>query len=272
MTTTPSPPSLVLRGRNATARFAGDGDHVEWEQDGRTLRIPLEGIEDVRGLDRAIEIVLTSARAGRPAAVYALHDAGAPAVAAFSAAVQARLRERAPDRPRADGEDLVVTVSVQPGRQLTRRASAIAAAIAVCVAIDVTVWLLGGSQPVVALPLAQLFAAAGVFILTFLGRGLYDGRRLPKHGITVLAELDHYTHNTKVYRYTDLDGEVHYYREATGGQQLELSYDPRRPSRAVARLSPYMQVMMALMTLVGLAMACAGVGFTFHELAVALRG
>ena len=108
--------------------------------------------------------------------------------------------------------------------------------------------------------------------MTYVGRGLYDGRRLPKHGITVLAELDHYTHNNKVYRYTDLDGELHYYREATGGQQLELSYDPRNPSRAVARLSLYVQVMMALMTLVGLGMAAAGLGFTFHELAVALLG
>ncbi|MFD3618977.1 DUF3592 domain-containing protein [Streptomyces sp. NPDC058676] len=144
--------------------------------------------------------------------------------------------------------------------------------IAVFATIEVTVAVLGHSEFVAALPFVQFFTAVGVFLVVVMGRGLYDGRRLPRHGITVLAELDHYTHNTKVYRYADLDGELHYYREATGGQQLELSYDPRNPSRAAARLSTYMQCMMALMTLVGLAMACGGLGLTFHELVVALRG
>ncbi|MEU1668060.1 DUF3592 domain-containing protein [Streptomyces sparsogenes] len=272
MTTTPSLPSLVLRGRNATARFENDSDHVQWEQDGRIVRIPLEAIGEVRGLDRTIEVVLTTAQDDRPAAVYALQDASAPAVATFSAAVQAHLPERAPDRPRADGEDLVITVSTRTSRPPTRRVRAIAAALAVCAAIDVTVGVLDGWGKAGVLPPAQLFAAIGVLILTVMGRGLYDRRRLPKHGITVLAELDHYTHNTKVYRYTSLDGELHYYREATGGQQLELSYDPRNPSRAIARLSLYMQFMMALMALVGLGMACAGLGFTLHELVVALHG
>ncbi|MEV7389683.1 MULTISPECIES: DUF3592 domain-containing protein [unclassified Streptomyces] len=272
MTTTPSLPSLVLRGRNATARFENDSDHVQWEQDGRSVRIPLEAIEEVRGLDRTVEVILTTAQADRPAAMYTLQDASAPAVAAFSAAVQAHLPTRAIDRPRVDGEDLVVTVSARTSRPPTRRVRAIAAAIVVCAAIDVTVGVLDGWGNAGVLAPAQLFAAIGVFVLTVMGQGLYNGRRLPKHGITVLAELDHYTHNAKVYRYTDLDGELHYYREATGGQQLELSYDPRNPSRAIARLSLYMQFMMALMTLVGLGMACAGLGFTFHELIVALRG
>ncbi|MFE7558297.1 hypothetical protein [Kitasatospora sp. NPDC057500] len=272
MTTTPSLPSLVLRGRNATARFENGSDHVQWEQDGRSVRIPLEAVEEVRGLDRTVEVILTTAQAGRPAATYTLQDAGATAVAAFSAAVRAHLPARALDRPRADGEDLVITVPARTSRPTTRPVRATAAAIAVCAAIDVTVGVLDGWGNAGVLPPAQLFAAFGVFVLTVMGRGLYNGRRLPRHGITVLAELDHYTHNTKVYRYADLNGDLHYYREAAGGEQLELSYDPRNPSRAIARLSRYMQFMMALIALIGLGTACAGLGFTFHELVVALRG
>lgn len=245
---------------------------MQWEQDGRRIRIPLKAVAAVHGQDRAVEVTLTTARADRPAAVYAVHDASAAAVAVFSAAVQARLAERAPDDPPLEGEDLVTTLSTRNHQRPSRRALAVAVAIAVFVAIDVTVGVLGESERVGGLLFVQLFTVAGMFLVAVMGRGLYDGRRLPRHGITVMAELDHYTNNTKVYRYTDLDGEVHYYREATGGQQLELSYDPRNPSRAVARLSPYVQFMMALMTLVGLAMTCGGLGLTFYELVVALRG
>lgn len=247
---------------------------MEWEQDGRLVRIPFEAIEEVRGPGRTVEVVLTTAQGDRPPAVYTLHDASAAAVAAFRAAVAARLPDRAPDAPRGDGQALVTTVSVaaRAPRRPSRRMLAVVAAVAVLAAVDVTVGMLGGSDAVGALPPVQLFAAAGVFMVAVLGRGLYDGRRLPKHGITVLAELDHYTNNTRVYRYTDLDGGVHHYRESTGGQELELSYDPRNPGRAAARLSLYNQVMMALMTLVGLGMACAGLGFTGYQLAVAVGG
>lgn len=44
-----------------------------------------------------------------------------------------------------------------------------------------------------------------VFLVAVTGRGLHDGRRLPGHGITVSAEFDHLTKNTRVYRYPDLD-------------------------------------------------------------------
>ncbi|MEU6182842.1 DUF3592 domain-containing protein [Streptomyces coeruleorubidus] len=104
------------------------------------------------------------------------------------------------------------------------------------------------------------------------GRGLYDGLRLPKHGITVMAELDHYTNNTKVYRYTDHDGGLHFYQDSTGGEQLELGYDPSNPSRAAVRLSLYSRVMMALVSVIGLGMAWGGLVLTGYQLVVALRG
>ncbi|MGW1539819.1 hypothetical protein ACWCPM_06050 [Streptomyces sp. NPDC002309] len=232
----------------------------------------MQAIEEVRGLNHTVEAVLTTARAGHPAAVYAVHDASAAAVSAFSAAVRAHLPERAPGDPRPEGEDLVTITSTRSHRRPSRRVLSISAVITVFAVIDVTVGVLGESGFAVFLPFVQLFTAVGMFLVAVMGRGLYDGRRLPKHGITVLAELDHYTNNAKVYRYSDLNGELHYYREAAGGQQLELSYDPRNPSRAAARLSLYMQIMMALMTLVGLGLACGGLGVTFHELVVALRG
>ncbi|MFF5521683.1 DUF3592 domain-containing protein [Streptomyces coeruleorubidus] len=272
MTTTPSLPSLVLRGRSTTARFGDGSDYVQWEQDGLVTRIPLEAIEEVRGRGRAVEVMLTTAQADRPASVYAVHDASAAAVAVFCAAVHARLPERAPDGPRVDGEDLVTAVSGPNPRRPSRRVLLVAAAIALFAAIDVAVGVLREPGWLVALPFIQLFVCVGVFMTLTLGRGLYDGLRLPKHGITVMAELDHYTNNTKVYRYTDHEGGLHFYQESTGGEQLELSYDPRDPSRAATRLSLYLRVMMALMTVIGLAMACGGLGFTGYQLVVALRG
>ncbi|MDV9177248.1 DUF3592 domain-containing protein [Streptomyces sp. W16] len=278
MTTTPSPSSIVLRGRDATARFEEGLDHVLWEQDGRTVRIPLAAIEDVRGADRTAEIVLTTARAGRSGAVYAVHDTSAAAVSAFGAAVRARLTERAPLDPRPEGEDLVTITDAPASASArgpwwsSRRVLSVLAVIAVFVVIDVMVGVRGGSEFVAVLPFVQLFTAVGVLLVAVMGRGLHDGRRLPRHGITVSAEFDHYTNNTRVYRYTDLDGGVHHYRDSTGGERLELSYDPRDPGRAAARLSPYMQFMMALMTLVGLALTCGGLWLTGHELVVSLRG
>ena len=78
MTTMPGFPSLVLRGNSATARFGDGFDCVHWEQGGRVRRIPLEAIEEVRGLDRSVEAVLTTTDTDRPAAVYAVHHASAP--------------------------------------------------------------------------------------------------------------------------------------------------------------------------------------------------
>ncbi|MER7406013.1 hypothetical protein ABT373_26855 [Streptomyces sp. NPDC000070] len=272
MTTTPSLPSLVLRGRSATARF-GDGlDYVRWEQDGRVTRIPLEAIEEVRGLGRTVEVMLTTAQTDRPASVYAVHDASAAAVSMFCAAVHARLPERAPEGPRVDGEDLVTAVSGPARRGPSRRVLLGAATIAVFAVIDVTVGVLREPGWLIALPFAQLLACTGVFMMLTLGRGLYDGLRLPKHGITVMAELDHYTNNTQVYRYTDHDGGLHFYQDVTGGEQLELSYDPGNPSRAATRLSLYSRIAMALTTVLGLCMACAGFGLTGYQLVVALRG
>jgi hypothetical protein len=145
----------------------------------------------------------------------------------------ARLPERAPDEPRADGEDLVTAVAGPRPREPSRRFLLVAASIAVFAAIDVTVGVLREPGWLIALPFAQLFTCVGGFMMFTLGRGLYDGLRLPEHGITVMAELDHYT----------------------GEEQLELSYDPRNPSSAAVRLSLYARITMALTTVIGLCLA-----------------
>ncbi|MYR54603.1 hypothetical protein GTY83_36695 [Streptomyces sp. SID4928] len=271
MTTTPALPSLVLRGSSATARFEDGLDYVQGEQGGRVTRIPLDAIETARGLDRSFEVVLTTAEADRPPAVYAVHHAGAAAVTAFVAALEARLPEGAAEGPRVDGEELITEVPAGHPPRPSKR-NLVVAVIAVFAVIDVTVAVLREPAWAIALPFLQIFACAGAFMALTLGRGLYDALRLPKHGITVMAELDHYTDKTKVYRYVDQDGGLHFYRESTGGQQLELSYDPRNPSRASARQSLYGQVMMALMAVVGLGMACGGLGFTGYQIFLALRG
>nr|WP_237543439.1 DUF3592 domain-containing protein [Streptomyces sp. SID5594] len=178
---------------------------------------------------------------------------------------------RAVEGPRVDGEDLITEVPAGPRRRRSKRVLVVAV-IAVLAVIDVAVAVLREPAWAIALPLLQLFASAGVFMALTLGRGLYEALRLPRHGITVMAELDHYTDRTKVYRYVDQDGGLHFHRESTGGQQLELSYDPRNPSRASARQSLYGQAMMALMAVVGLGMACGGLGITGYQLVIALRG
>lgn len=69
MTTTSGLPTLVLRDSDTTVRFGDGFDYVQWEQDRRVTRIPLEAIEAVLNLDRSLEVVLTTAEADRPAAV-----------------------------------------------------------------------------------------------------------------------------------------------------------------------------------------------------------
>lgn len=271
MTTTPALPSLVLRGGGATARFGDGFDYVHWEEDGRVTRIPLEAIEAVRSLDRSFEVVLTTAEADRRPYVYAVHDASTAAVTTFCAALQARLPERAAEVSRVDGEDLITEVPAGHPRRPSKRVLVVAV-IAVLAVIDAAVAVLREPAWAIALPFFQLFACTGAFMALTLGRGLYDALRLPKHGITVMAELDHYTDRTKVYRYVDQDGGQHFYREPTGGQQLELSYDPRNPGRASARQSLYGQIMMALMAVIGLGMACGGLGITGYQLFIAMRG
>ncbi|ROQ67674.1 hypothetical protein EDD93_2119 [Streptomyces sp. 840.1] len=271
MTTMPGLPSLVLRGSSATARFGDGFDYVQWEQGGRVIRIPLEAIEAVRSLDRSFEVILTTTVSDRPADVYGVHHASAAAVDTFSAAVRARLPERAAEGPRVDGRDLIADVSEEHSRKPSRRLLVVTL-IAVLAAVDATVGALRGSGWVVVLPFFQLFACTGAFMALTLGRGLYDGLRLSRHGITVMAELDHYTDSTRVYRYADHEGGSHFFREPAGGQQLELSYDPRDPSRASARQPLYGQVMMALISAIGLGMACGGFGFTGYQLFLALLG
>jgi hypothetical protein len=272
VTTTPSAaPSLVLRGRDATARFESGADHVRWEGGGRTVRIPLEAVEDVRGTERGVEVVLATARSDRPAAVYAVHGAGAAAVTAFRDTVRARLPERGPDDPRPEGEDLVTTVTATSGRP-SRTRLAIYAALALFAAIDVTAGVLGGAGYLALMPCVQLFVVTGALIVGLLGRGLYDGIRLPRHGITVLAEFSHYTDKAGIYRYADLEGGTHHYRGTPGGQQMELSYDPNNPGRAVARQSRYEQTVMAVVALIGLGMLGAGLWLTLHMFVLAARG
>ncbi|MFI6550434.1 hypothetical protein ACIBO9_45065 [Streptomyces prunicolor] len=178
MTSMPGLPSLVLRGSSATARF-GDGiDYVQWEQDGRVLRIPLEAIEAVRSLDRSFEVTLTTTEADRPAAVYAVHNASAAAVATFCAALRARLPERPAEESRVDGQDLITEVSEGHPRKPSRRLLVVAV-IAVFAVIDVTVGVLREPAWAVALPFLQLFGCTGAFMALTLGRGLYDGRLRP---------------------------------------------------------------------------------------------
>ncbi len=237
------------------------------------MLIPLEAIREVRGRGRDLELELTSAtRSDSPAPVYVLHDASAAAVTAFCAAVRARLPERAPGAPAVDGDDLITVVSVRRSRRPSVRALLIASVSTAFVAIDVTIVVLGGSSWILVLPVFQLYVVVGVLMGLILGRGLYDGWRLQRHGITVVAELDRYTDRKAVYRYVDHHGEPHHHMLTYAGQEAELSYDPLDPGRATARMPFHERFGMAFMAVVGLSLACAGLWLTGHELVVALRG
>ncbi|WP_243744766.1 DUF3592 domain-containing protein [Streptomyces hainanensis] len=275
MTTTPPPSSLVLRGDDTTAHLDAGSGQVRWERDGRVARIPLAAVDQVRGAGGTVEVVLTTASADRPAVVYALHEADATTAAAFRNAVAARLPGRTPGEPPVDGQGLVSTVPTAVARAAERGPELLVmgvATVAVLAAVDVTVAVRRDSEFAVALPFFQVLAAVGAFMVAVVGRGLLESHRLTKRGITVVAELDHHTDTMKVYRYTDLTGRVHHYGDSVGGERLEISYDPHDPSRAAARLSPYVRAMMALTTLTGLCMAGGGVGFTCYQFARALTG
>ncbi|GAB2892860.1 DUF3592 domain-containing protein [Streptomyces mayteni] len=275
MTTTPPPSSLVLRGSGATAHFDAGSGQVRWERDGRVARIPLAAVAEVRGMSGTVEVVLTKASPDRPAVVYALHEADAGTATAFRAALAARLAGRPPGERPVDGEELVSTISTAAARVAERGPALLVigvATVAVLTAVDVTVAVRRDSELAVALPFFQLLAAVGAFMVAVVGRGLRESQRLTKHGITVVGELDHHTDTMKVYRYTDLTGRVHHYRDSIGGECLEISYDPREPSRAAARLSPYVRAMMAFTTLTGLCMAAGGVTFTCYQFTRAIAG
>ncbi|WP_405465562.1 hypothetical protein OG783_20200 [Streptomyces jietaisiensis] len=135
------------------------------------VHIPLEAVEDVSGTKRDVDIVLATARSDRPAAVYTVESAGAAAVAAFRAAVRARLPERGPHDPRPEGEVLVTTDGTGNGRP-SRTRLAIYAALTLFLAIDVTAGILGGVGYLVLMPCVQLLLVTGSLIVGLLGRGL----------------------------------------------------------------------------------------------------
>ncbi|GGL91792.1 hypothetical protein GCM10010129_39440 [Streptomyces fumigatiscleroticus] len=253
MTTTSS---LVLRGDGAVLRL--EAQTVVVRRAHEEVRIPLEAIEDVLPDGRMVGVRLT-APDGADAAVYRVENVSEAAVTAFAEAVRGLLPPRPAGAPRADGSALVTVRSLDgPVRRRFGGTRAALTAVAVLiVALDVAVGIAGGPQFSVALLGTLVPATSGGLMVGLLGRGLYRMWRLPRHGITVMAEFSHYTNKSRVYRYWDASGTA-YTHTATGGDRVELSYDPRDPRRAVVCEGPVMRVVMGVIALIGAGLAGGG--------------
>lgn len=246
-------PVIVLRGNGAVLRF--EADTVTLRRADEELSIPLDAIGEAFADGRAVEVRLT-APDGVDAVVYRVEDVSEAAVAAFVDGVNALLTARPDGAPRSDGSALVTrrSVAADAAPRFGGRRAALVAALVAFVALDVTLGVAGSPQYAAMLAVCVAFGSAGVLTAFLLGQGLYRMWRLPKHGITVMAEFSHYTNNSKVYRYTDSTGATHTHT-ATGGDRVELSYDPQDPRRAVVPVSLTMRCMMVIPLLIGLGMA-----------------
>ncbi|MFB7515154.1 hypothetical protein [Streptomyces sp. NPDC056144] len=245
-------PTLVLRGSGDVVLRCQD-DAVTLRRAREELHIPFAAIARVHAAQRTVTVELTAPE-GAEAASYRVTDVSEAAATAFAAAVSAAL----PDERALDGGTLVVrSVFGAPARRRDGRLLAAVAAVPV-VGLDVFLGVAGHWGYAGLFWPAFLFAALGVFLVWFMGQGLYRMWYLPKHGITTVAEFSHFTNNTRVYRYTDTTGASHTHNNNVGGDRFELSYDPRDPKVAVQREGLYVRCMMALMAVIGCGLAGGG--------------
>ncbi|MFE7553195.1 DUF3592 domain-containing protein [Streptomyces gardneri] len=257
-------PTFVLRGSDGSVLRCQDGA-VTFRRAGEEHHIPLAAIGRVRAEGRAVTVELTAPEGAEPTA-YGVTDVSEAAATAFAEAVDAALPERA-----ADGAALVTTHEVAVPATARRGAVAVAAAVPV-VALGAFVGATGRGEDAVVFGLAVLAIVLGGWLARVTGRGLYRMWRLPRHGITVVAELSHHTNTTRVYRYEDTAGDSHTYTDPVGGQHIELSYDPRDPATAIRPEGLYVRCVMALMATAGCALVGGGLYAIGRLLVTSLTG
>ncbi|CAM5270041.1 hypothetical protein [Streptomyces griseomycini] len=198
-------------------------------------RIPITGIERIETLGsgkRGFAVVLTAPRTIRPTS-WTVHGRSAPAVRAFTDALQRKLPVRDSAEPRADGTLLVTETPVaKPPAGRRRTASRVAVTLyLLAAAAMLTAGVLGAYEWYVAL-VCWLFGSLAIPLRHFVYGGWGFTRetwRLRNHGVLVEGRRLY----AGAYEFTDLEGRVH---QLTGtsehAEQVEILYDPEGRTKA----------------------------------------
>ncbi|MFE1443996.1 hypothetical protein [Streptomyces sp. NPDC058739] len=231
-----TPPSVpVLRGRGSTS-LAFEGSALILRRRDEEIEIPLAAVARVHGARRVVEVQLRSP-GGKPAA-HRVEDVSDAAATAFVAAVNAALAT-VPE-PAPDGSALVTVRTPDPGSWKARKRRTVrllwAALLLVLCAETVTVTLVG--DPVTSVVVWMLGLTTGVLAHAAVVTLPFGHRmwRLPKHGVTVVAQYGGYIDGMHIYDFADLNGNRFAYTPAGyRGDRVEVVYDPDDPLNGSAR-------------------------------------
>lgn len=198
-------------------------------------RIPISGIERIETPGpgkRSFAVVLTAPRTIRPTS-WTVQGHSAPAVRAFTDALQRKLPVRDSAEPRADGSLLVTETPVaKPPADRRRTASRVAVALYLLVAAAMLIaGVLGAYEWYLAL-MCWLFGSLAIPLRHFVYGGWQFTREvwwLRNHGVLVEGRRLY----AGAYEFTDLEGRV---RRLTGtsehAEQVEILYDPEGRTEA----------------------------------------
>lgn len=226
-------PIPVLRGSGGSV-LQSDGDALVLRRSDEEARIPLAAVGLVRAEGRAVEVVLVAPE-GTEAAVHRVDGVSGAAATAFAEAVNRSLPERTDGEAAVDGSSLVTvrTLTEDPGDTGVRRVKRAAIAVAaLLLAVSVANGVLGGSVGIAVLVL--LGGAVGAAI-TLFGVGAVwvhvELWRLPRYGITVVAQK--HPEQYRTYIYTDTHGVSRTMYGKSSKPEIEVAYHPRNPRNAV---------------------------------------
>ncbi|MCL7428822.1 hypothetical protein [Streptomyces sp. YS415] len=234
MSIMPSVP--VLRGRKNTS-LQLDGSVLVLRVREQEHRIPLAAVAQVRSERRSVEVVLTAPHGSRPA-VHRLDDVGEAAADAFAGAINAALPDGS--GPAVDGSALVTVRTLDDERRKVRLRRAIRlgwlAVILVFTGETVLLTLTGDAEMIFLIWMCGPLGAACVHVGVRLTPFDKPAWRLPRHGVTVLAQYDGYHDGMHMYAFTDLNGkEYGYPSPGYRGDRLEVVYDPHDPFSGAPR-------------------------------------
>ncbi|MFC8508529.1 DUF3592 domain-containing protein [Streptomyces sp. NPDC057411] len=247
----------ILRGRGVYAALDADGLHVV--RGGRRTSIPLAAVREIRVPEpRSIEIVLTDGAAHRV-------DGDNPtATAAFAETLTGAL----PEQRDPAGSALVTTTGTGTAEGVRWGVLALVASpvlaytgYAIWVGATHGVRILGVVLGVIPLLIGLVLLFSGV-------QELYRRIVLARRGITVRAERIGPTgKKSTMYGYADADGGRQTYTCTRKTPGLLVTYDPRKPERAVheAWLGEVI-ARVALMLLAGLVVLGIGLEMAFSDI------
>jgi hypothetical protein len=262
------------------------------DRSGVRLTIPLMAVETVRvsgAKQRTAEIVLTSGSAEADAAAYAIRSSSAAAVTAFAHAVNSAIPERDEAERCFDGAVLVKTSASPPvvkERRWSPRERAVGGVLAGVFVLGLVLPGLRGHGELMRV-WAAAFAAflAGCAVAYGTWNALVVWWILRRRGITVVGTYVDFEYGstddspgTRVYAFTDVTGAAHEFRGdgrivSRDPDQIEITYDPARPERAIGRKGPWVKTLHLLAWLfLGVPVTIATAAYLLIYFAAALFG